>query len=125
MRRSVQQALPPMELEPLRTPVRTGTNWLRTGRDFFTRARTKSLLTQQQAAGHMGISESLLGEQTSGRENAHLSFPRMLRLPREFWQEMVPLLIEFHQLEIGMTERDRRDVEFARTVLDALQRRLA
>ena len=70
----------------------------------------------------MGLSQANLSRQLAGVE--HLSFWRMFSLPREFWQELVPLIIEFHDLQISMANQDRRDMECGRSIREALQRRL-
>jgi hypothetical protein len=71
------------------------------------RALGKAGISAKTAAGDMGISESQLGDQLNGREKYHLSFWRMHGLPREFWIELVDLIIAFHDLEPrGVSSQD-------------------
>jgi hypothetical protein len=64
-------------------------------------------LSSKVMAAEMGISESQLSDQLNGRMNCHLSLWRMFSLPPEFWQEMVDLICEFHNLPPrGLTAQD-------------------
>src|SRR5689334_19194494 len=98
MRKSLQLNLPPAPLEDLRTSTQVAADYLRTWRELANRARERAGLTRKVMASEMGITEQQLSDQLNGRDNCHLSFWRMHALPREFWQELVLLIIEFHGL---------------------------
>ncbi len=51
-------------------------------------------ITRGQAAGHMGISESLLARQIHNADHQHLSWQRLFSLPDAFWREMLILIAE-------------------------------
>jgi hypothetical protein len=103
----VQRNLPPMAVEPLRTATHRGAESLRTWRDMVRRALGKAGISAKVAAGEMGITEQQLSDQLNGREKYHLSFWRMHGLPREFWIELVDLIIAFHDLEPrGVSSQD-------------------
>lgn len=123
MRKQSQQYLPPMELNPVASGSPTPRKSLGDWRATVGKSLGRAGLSQKAAAADLGITESALSKQLAGTE--HLSFWRMCSLPREFWREMVMLIIEFYDLQIGMTEEDRRDCELGRTVRQALERRLA
>jgi transcriptional regulator with XRE-family HTH domain len=125
MARSIQQNLPPMPLEKVRDEVRSGTKSLRDWQATLDRARARAHLTQKVMASEMGITPQQLSDQLAGREGAHLSLWRLFALPKSFWHEFVIVVIDFFDLQIGMTETDRRDAELGRTVRQALERRLA
>lgn len=102
-----QQYLPPMEVESLRTAVRSGADSLRTWRELVRRALGKAGISAKAAAGEMGITEQQLSDQLNGREKYHLSFWRMQALGPDFWREMVDLILEFHGLPApGLTAQD-------------------
>lgn len=123
MSRSVQQSLPPMALQKVESTVSTVLKPIENWRALVPRAFGRAGWTQKRAALEMGIPEPQLSRQLGGVE--HLSFWRMHALPREFWYELVILIIDFYELQIGVSEQDRRDMELGRTVREALQRSLA
>lgn len=58
------------------------------------RALNRAGINRKQAAGHMGISESLLTRQMQNIDHQHLSWQRLFSLPDEFWTEMLLLIAE-------------------------------
>lgn len=128
MRRStVQRSLPPMELQTLENPVSTLEGRVSTAlksveswRALVGTALGRARVSQKVAAAEMQIAEPQLSRQLSGVE--HLSFWRMKEIPAPFWQELVLLIIEFYDLQIGMTEQDRRDCETGRALRELVFR---
>jgi len=112
-----------MELQTLEKPVSTALKSVESWRAIVGTALGRARVSQKVAAAEMQIAEAQLSRQLSGVE--HLSFWRMKAIPAPFWQELVLLIIEFYDLQIGMTEQDRRDCELGRTIRHALERRLA
>jgi hypothetical protein len=122
MRRSIQQNLPPMPLVKVREGSCSGTKSLQDWQGVVDVARARAHLSQKLMAADMGISQQQLSDQLAGRDGAHLSFWRMFGLPPAFWQELVLLIIEFYDLQLGLSEIDRRDLEFGRSLREMLQR---
>lgn len=112
---SVQLNMPPMSVEPLRTTTHQPAKCLRTWREMVRKAFGKSGLSAKTAASDMGITEQQLSDQLNGREKYHLSFWRMHGLPKEFWAEMVELILEFHGITApGLTAQDQEDIRIGR-----------
>ncbi len=110
-----------MELERVAEPTPTHPNSIGCWRGQVARAYSRAGMTQKVAAAELGISPQALSKQLAGAE--HLSFWRMFALPREFWQEMVVLIIEFYGLKVpGMSEQDLKDLEFGRSMREAFER---
>lgn len=122
MQKHSQQYLPPMEVESLRTPVRSGADSLRTWRELVRRALGKAGISSKTAAGEMGITEQQLSDQLNGRERYHLSFWRMLHLGPEFWKEMIDLICEFHEIPRGVSQRDQERMRIGALVEEVVQR---
>lgn len=128
MSSSVQRTLGPLEVtggDARRSPVVTDcdreANWL----GLVTRAMGRCGLSHKAMAIEMDVDRGLLSAQLLGAPNKHLSFRRMHTLSREFWRELVILIIDFYQLEIGVSEQDRRDLAYGREMREAHERRFA
>jgi len=120
---SVQQNLPPMELNAVGISSPTVPNRLGDWRAIVPKSLGRAGYSQKAAAADLGITESAFSKQLAGTE--HLSLWRMHSLSREFWREFVLLIIDFYDLQIGLCEQDRRDLELGRTLREAVQRGLA
>lgn len=139
MRSSKQQNLPVMEVNRVDRERSTLVNSVHHAqstavqkvdpdRDWLSlvdRARGKALMQHKALASNLGIGEGLLSAQIACAPNKHLSFRRMRNAGRDFWQELVLLIIDFYDLQIGITEQDRRDLELGRTLREAVQRSVA
>jgi hypothetical protein len=123
MRTSLQQPLPPMEVKRVESPVSTALKSVESFRPLIARAFGHVGLSQKRAALEMGIPESQLSRQLAGTE--HLSLWRMHGLSREFWREFVLLIIDFYDLQIGLCEQDRRDLENGRALRLLVERSVA
>lgn len=123
MAKSFQLNLPPTPLNRVGETTPTNPKTVGDWQALVPRAFGRSGLTHKLAAGHLEVKQTALSKQLAGLE--HLSFWRMFALPREFWQELVLLVIDFYDLQIGLTEQDRRDLELGRSVREAVERRLA
>lgn len=122
MHDKMQRNLPPMPLEKLREASCSGTKSLQDWRGVVVRAMGRSGLSQKVMASEMALSPQQLSDQLAGRDGAHLSFWRMFLLSKDFWQELVLLIIEFYNLQIGMCEQDRRDLEAGRALRELVMR---
>ncbi len=124
MRPAAQLNLPPTNISRDERPavdrVARERDWL----SLVPRALGKAGVSHKAAASDLEIDQGLLSAQLSGAPNKHFSWRRMHSLPPAFWQELVLLIIDFYDLQIGMTEIDRRDCELGRTIRQALERRL-
>lgn len=117
MPRTIERALPPMELKRVH-----GTAELRTElvpseiqwRGFVTTSAAKAQLSGKNLCYHLGIQKSQLSDQLAGKPHSHLSFWRCRSLPREFWQEFVTLLIDFYGLSVGSDPQTARYAEIGR-----------
>lgn len=114
------QALVAMELNTVATPAPTPRKSLGDWRAIVGKSLGRAGLSQKQAASDLGITESALSKQLAGTE--HLSFWRMHALPPEFWRELILLILEFHELTIGSTQRDQDDAAIGRLVREAVTR---
>lgn len=94
--RHSQLSLPPVELNRVGTASPTPPKSVGDWRSVVARAIGRAGLSHKEAAGHLDITQSALSKQLSGLE--HLSFWRMVSLPRAFWSELIPLIREFHGL---------------------------
>jgi hypothetical protein len=77
-------------------------------------ALSRAGLSHSQACGYMDLDPSLWARQLRGKDNAHVSFQRLLRLPRRFWHELLPLLAD--PLQITLTTQDLADLTILRIV---------
>ena len=110
MSRTVQVGLGPMELNRVSAssaPDQTAPMSVRDWQDLPARALGRAGISQKLAAACMGITPGQLSSQLSGRE--HLSLWRMQELPKPFWNELIPLLAEWHSLSFGSNELARQD----------------
>jgi hypothetical protein len=89
------------------------------------RALGRCGLSVKAAALTMEIDRPQLSRQLAGAPHHHLSFRRMLRLGPEFWQEIIPLIVEFHGLTLHDSPQERADAEIGRLVREAVTRSLA
>lgn len=84
------------------------------------RAFGRASISQKAAAADLGVTPPALSKQLAGGE--HLSFWRMQALPPEFWQELIPLIVEYHGLTLGDTPQQRNYAEIGRLVTEAVAR---
>jgi hypothetical protein len=122
MSRTVQQPLPPMELERVHDLVRTVAKSLHDWRALIDRARARCGLSQKAMASEMGVGTAQLSDQLAGRDGCHLSFWRMHALPPTFWQELLPLIADYHGLTLNGSPQERSDAEVGRLVREAVMR---
>lgn len=133
MRPTVQRNLPPMEV-PSMDRSRTSMDQPRSSavqdvdrsgewNELPGRALGKSGISRKAAAIESSCDPSLLSARLAGKK--HLPWTQLGAFGAEFARELVLLIIDFYDLQIGMTEQDRRDCELGRTVRQALERRLA
>lgn len=136
MSATVQRALGPMEVISVEgvasptvtkvdgTPSSTVTkvdrsrDWLQ----LVSRALGKSGLSHKAAAAEMDIDRGLLSAQLTGVPGKHLSWSRMGALPPEFWRELILLVLDFHDITIGTTQKDAEDAAIGRLVREAVGR---
>lgn len=125
MSRSVQLNLPPTEVQTMDRRQSTAVQSMDCERwaQLPGIALAKAGIPRKAAAADMELDPSLLTAQLSGKK--HLSWFRMGMLPREFWQELVLAIIEFHELAIGGSQRDVEDAAIGRLVREAVQRAVA
>lgn len=91
---SLQARLDQVERKPLKCGEgRTSESFVRAGQLVDT-AISKANLTRGQAAGHYGVSESLLSRQLDHQDNQHISFQRLWSMPVEFRLELVSVLMD-------------------------------
>lgn len=90
-------------LEPDQSTPKSVRDW----QELPARALGRAGISQKQAAADMGITAGQLSSQLSGRE--HLSLWRMKDLPAAFWNELIPMLAEWHDLSFGSNEQARQD----------------
>jgi hypothetical protein len=112
MSRTVQQPLPPMELERVHDLVRTVAKSLHDWRALIDRARARCGLSQKAMASEMGVGTAQLSDQLAGRDGCHLSF----------WQELLPLIADYHGLTLNGSPQERSDAEVGRLVREAVMR---
>lgn len=122
MNQSLQGALGPMELERVGDRSLTVPKSIKDWREIVTRAMGRSSLSQKAMASDLGITAQQLSAQLSGRNGEHLSFWRMVALPSSFWQELLPLIVEFHGLSLTDSPQQRNDAEIGRLVREAVVR---
>lgn len=123
LRSSLQLNLPPAELEKVQKPTEGCLKSLQTWKDLLIRATQRAGLSQKATASALGISEQQYSNQLAYDGDAkrdHLSFWRMHQLPPEFWQELIALLIEYHDLVIGQSVEERRDLELGKLFREAV-----
>lgn len=117
---TTQQTLGPMELQKVGDASPTVPNSIGDWRSLVGRAFGRAAISQKVAAADLGITESALSKQLTGAE--HLSFWRMHGLPPEFWQELIPLIVEYHGLSLGDSPTQRNHAEIGRLVTEAVLR---
>jgi hypothetical protein len=79
-------------------------------------------LTHKAAAITMDTDAGLLSAQLSGVPNKHLSFRRMHALPPEFWRELILLILDFHEIAVGASQRDQDDAAIGRAIREVVAR---
>lgn len=109
----VQLHLPPTEVTSVdRRNRATSTAVNADDRDWLElvpRALGKAGISHKVAAAEMAIDPGLLSAQLGGAPGKHLSWLRMGKLPQAFWNELIPMLAEWHDLSFGTNERARED----------------
>ena len=93
-------------------------HWL----SLVVRAFAKAGLTHKAAAITMETDAGLLSAQLSGVPNKHLSFRKMHRLGPEFWRELILLILDFHQITVGASQRDQDDAAIGRAIREVVAR---
>lgn len=121
----VQGALGPLEvtvvdsrLSPTVNDVDRERAWLA----LVPRAMGRAGLSHKALAADLDVDRAQLSRQLAGATNHHLSFRRMFRLPSAFWQELLPLIVEFHGLTLHDSPQQRSDAEIGRLVREAVVR---
>jgi hypothetical protein len=107
-----------MALNGLSTEHETDHKSVSCWRALVCRALGRAGVSQKRAASDLGITEGQLSRQLSGAE--HLSFWRMRSLPPEFWQELLTLLCEYHEICIGQSIQERTDAEIGKLIREAV-----
>jgi hypothetical protein len=69
-------------------------------------------LTHKQACAYMDLDQSQWSKQLKGQDNHQVSFQRLVRLPRAFWNEFLPLIGE--PLDICVSSADIADLAMLR-----------
>jgi hypothetical protein len=120
---SKQGALGPLEVIPVDGPTSTTVKnrdreWL----GLISRAFGRAGISHKAAAAEMEIDPGLLSAQLSGAPGKHLSWLRLGKLPPEFWQEVILLMCEYHEITIGQTVQERTDMEVGKLFREALQK---
>ena len=109
----VQLHLPPTEVMSVdRSPQARSTpvndrdrDWL----DLVSSALGRAGISQKAAAIDMGIDPGLLSAQLTPGSGKHLSWLRLGKLSSAFWNELIPMLAEWHDLSFGSNEQARQD----------------
>jgi hypothetical protein len=115
-----------MEVKRVDSPLSTTANEVDMERAWVglaERAIVKSGFSQKTAAGKLETDRGSLSAQLACAPNRHLSFRKMWRLGPDFALELVLLIIEFYDLQIGITEQERRDLACGRAIREALELR--
>lgn len=87
-------ALDAVEGKPLKCGLRrTPESFVRAGR-LVDLAIARAHLTREEAAGHFGVSPSLLSRQLQNEDNQHISFQRLWSMPHAFKVELLRVLAE-------------------------------
>lgn len=118
---SVQQTFGPLPLQTVsaddaarETPRKDLTDW----QALPSRALGRAGMSQKHAAIEIGISESLLSRQLKGTEK--LGWLDLGKLGAAFWNELIPMLAEWHDLSFGSNERARQDAVLGAKVREVL-----
>jgi hypothetical protein len=106
----------PLDGAPSTTVKRNDRDWL----GLVTRAFGRAGISHKVAAAEMEIDPGLLSAQLSGAPGKHLSWLRMGKLPPEFWQELLTLLCEYHEICIGQSIQERTDAEIGKLIREAV-----
>jgi len=118
MKPNLQGALGPMEVITVDRPKSTTVNPVDRERKWLglvAQAFAKAGLTHKAAAYAMDIDTGQLSAQLSGVPSKHLSFRKLGLLGPDFWQEMVDLICEFHELPArGASPQDIEDMRIGR-----------
>ena len=122
MSRHSQRTLGPMELDRVQSGPCSGLKSLQDWKALVGRAFGRAGLSHKVAAADLGITPQQLSNQLSLQGKEHLSFWRMHGLSRDCWRELVLLVIEFYALDIGVSERDRADLEVGRSLRELVTR---
>jgi hypothetical protein len=80
----------------------------------ITKALSAAGLTSADACAYMDLDKSQWSKQLKGQDNHQVSFQRLLRLPRSFWREFLPLLGD--PMQITMTTQDVADFTMLRII---------
>ena len=106
MRTTVATLPERVERKPLKCEaVRTSETFVRGGK-LFEKARERCGYSQAQAAGHYGVSASLLSRQTTNQDGQHLSWQRICEMPAAFKREIgLALLADVEGVEVETTIR--------------------
>jgi hypothetical protein len=88
------------------------------------RALGRCGLSTKAAALTMEVDRPQLSRQLACVPHHHLSFRKMLRLPADFWVEIIPLICEFHGISVGITKQEAEDAAVGRLVREAVTRSL-
>ena len=120
MTRTVQQNLPPMEVQTLDRPRSSAVQPMDRWSELPGIALGRAGISRKAAAVDMALDPSLLSAQLAGKK--HLSWLRLGSLPPAFWQELILLIIEFHGLTVGGTRQDQEDCAIGRLVREAVTR---
>lgn len=112
-----------MEIKSIESEVSTSLKSIERWRSLVARALGRAGLSQKQAAAEMGISEAQLSRQLAGTEN--LSFWKMHTLPPSFWEEVLTLIADYHDICLGQSQRDREDVALGREFRELARKAIA
>lgn len=119
-RNSMQLNLPVMPLDKVENHVSTPLKSLEGWRALVTLSIARIGWSQKRTALELGIPESQFSRQLSGVE--HLSFWRMGSLPPEFWQELIVLVCDFHEIAVTGCQAERQNAELGRLFREAVER---
>jgi len=87
------------------------------------RALGKAGISGKRAAADAGCDRSLLSARLAAKK--HLPWSHLGTWGADFARELVLLIVEFYDLQIGLCEQDRRDLELGRTLRECVQRSVA
>lgn len=126
MTRTVQIALPPMEVKGVDSAVPTTANAVDTERRWLRlvpAALGKIGLNHDGARRTMDVDAGVFSAQLNAAPNRHLSFRKMVHLGPEFWAEMIDLILDFHGLTPrGLSAQDAEDMKLGRMFRQMVQR---
>lgn len=88
MSNSMVDKLAAVALTPQKCELRGTSESFVRGGQLFDEARQACAWSHKEAAGHYGVSESLLSRQRDHTDNQHLSFQRICEMPAAFQREI-------------------------------------